>query len=997
MTIEEKKFLEYFGDLSDLDDCRSLLLDNSYTLKFSIGDIPVLPSKEQPSLLFLVDGHIRHIVSFDPDIGSRTLAKYAYPCVLGVDSLVFGSKSNHDLLCSSNCVFRVLPLSSFLLLKSSYITIYLRFLSTTQPLEAWELFQSSKANFNDIPFSQIKRHYNQLLASLSASCPADSDELHQLSANNSTLYLGQSQLTFDYGYQLTDNDLKELRFPSRILYSSDPTVDNLVSENALSPQSSYSSQSTTHTIGSKPSDTTSIGTSNSNLDQSSHQNISNTLGSRIKHYPSPKDSTSIVTSCFRSLAYYFNLPIKPDSIRQILVEKYPDSDEDVSLELCAALAESLGLQTQLLSLPINLLPRLQVPAFIRISSSEICVALENKSGSITICRPSQGLTVFNTSLSNQPFPTDSDLSVLIFRKTDFTPEKKFGLSWFIPSLKRHKRSLIEVFVASFFVQLFQLMNPLIVQQIIDKVIGQGGTGTLPVLAFMIFIFALFENILTALRTNLFIETTNRIDISLGEQVIDHLLRLPLSYFDKRPVGELSSRLSELETIRSFLTGTALTVVLDVVFSIIYIAVMLLYSWVLTIVALLVAPILGLITYSLSPVIRVQLRNKAELNAHTQNHLVEVLTGIQTVKAQNFETNARWRWKDRYSKYISKSFTNAVTSTTSNALTQFLNQASNLLVLCVGTFLVVQGQLSLGQLIAFRIIAGYVTTPLLRLSNLYQSFQQTSISLERLADIIDTVPESTMADQKNIPMPHIHGSISYRDVSFGFKPNTPLQISNVSLDIPAGQFVAIVGQSGSGKSTLTKLLPRLYNPVAGRILVDDIDISKVELYSLRSQIGIVPQDSMLFDGTVQDNISLSDPDASVDDVIRAAKLACAHDFIMSLPSGYATPVGERGGALSGGQRQRIAIARSILQNPRLLIMDEATSALDYETERAVSLNLMDHFRGKTVLFITHRLNSIIHADNIILMHEGRVDETGTHSELMTMRGRYYALFNQQDSD
>ena len=456
------------------------------------------------------------------------------------------------------------------------------------------------------------------------------------------------------------------------------------------------------------------------------------------------------------------------------------------------------------------------------------------------------------------------------------------------------------------------------------------------LAFLIFTFSLFENLLTALRTNLFIETTNRIDISLGEQVIDHLLRLPLSYFDKRPVGELSSRLAELEQIRSFLTGTALTVVLDVLFSIIYIAVMLLYSWILTIVALLVAPLLALITFSVSPVIRSQLRNKAQLNAKTQNHLVEILQAFKPLRLKNFETDARWRWKDRYSRYITEGFKNAVTSTTANSFTQFLNQASSLLVLCVGAYLVINGFLTLGQLIAFRIIAGYVTTPLLRLSNLYQNFQQTSISLERLADIIDFPSESSALDKENIPMPRIVGHVQYSDISFRFKPDIPLQLSGVSLDIPSGEFVAIVGKSGSGKSTLTKLLPRLYSPVSGRILIDNLDISKVELYSLRSQIGIVPQDSLLFEGSVQDNISLTNSQATSEDIIRASKLACAHDFIMSLPSGYATSVGERGGALSGGQRQRIAIARSILQDPRLLIMDEATSALDYETERSVSL-------------------------------------------------------------
>ena len=284
--------------------------------------------------------------------------------------------------------------------------------------------------------------------------------------------------------------------------------------------------------------------------------------------------------------------------------------------------------------------------------------------------------------------------------------------------------------------------------------------------------------------------------------------------------------------------------------------------------------------------------------------------------------------------------------------------------------------------------------MLRLSNLYQNFQQTSIALERLADIVDTPQESTEIDRKNIPLPLISGGVRYENISFRFGKSGPLQLSQVNIDIPAGEFVAIVGQSGSGKSTLTKLLPRLYEPLSGRILVDETDISKVELYSLRRQIGIVPQDSLLFEGSVQDNISLSNPEATSE--VISAKIASAHEFIMGLPQGYASSVGERGGGLSGGQRQRIAIARTVLQNPRLLIMDEATSALDYETERMVSLNLMEHFRGRTVLFITHRLSSIIHADRIILMYKGQVEEQGTHAELMQMKGRYFALFRQQES-
>lgn len=701
-------------------------------------------------------------------------------------------------------------------------------------------------------------------------------------------------------------------------------------------------------------------------------------------------------ACFQTFSYILRLPLKIDLLKRVLTEQVERGNGGISLQVCGAIAESMGLQTQLIHVPLDLIGRLKVPSLVRFLDGELCVALATKEDGILLSRPTAGIEPLSIEELGPLCNEDKTVSVLVLQKTDRTPEKRFGLSWFVPAIKRNKKPLLEVLIASLFVQLFQLMNPLIVQQIIDKVIGKNGMSTLPVLAVLLFSFSVFENVLTAVRTNLFIDTTNRIDITLGEQVIDHLLRLPMNYFDRRPVGELSTRIGELEQIRSFLTGTALTVVMDSIFSIIYIVVMMFYSWILTIVALLVAPLLGILTFSTSPIIRGQLRAKAELNAKTQNHLVEVLTGIQTVKAQNFELKARWRWKERYSDYVAEGYKNAVTATARNGLTQFLNQVSTLSILCVGAYLVIKGELTLGQLIAFRIIAGYVTGPLLRLSNLYQSFQQASISLERLSDIIDTPQESTDLDKKNIPLSTIKGKVEYEDVSFRFRKDGPLQLSQVDLTIQEGEFVAIVGQSGSGKSTLTKLLPRLYSPNSGRILIDGTDISKVELYSLRRQIGIVPQDSLLFEGSVHDNIALSNPEATSEEIIAAARVACAHDFIMTLPSGYASSVGERGGGLSGGQRQRVAIARTVLQSPRLLIMDEATSALDYQTERLVSLNLMEHFRGKTVLFITHRLSSIIHADRIIMMHQGHIEEQGSHEDLMEMRGRYYALFRQQEA-
>jgi HlyB family type I secretion system ABC transporter len=546
------------------------------------------------------------------------------------------------------------------------------------------------------------------------------------------------------------------------------------------------------------------------------------------------------------------------------------------------------------------------------------------------------------------------------------------------------------------VQLFALANPLMIQVIIDKVIVQNSVDTLQILGVFLLVLAVFEAVLTSLRTYLFVDTTNRIDMALGSEIIDHLLRLPLRYFERRPVGELATRINELENIRQFLTGTALTVVLDAVFSVIYIIVMFIYSWLLTLVSLATIPLFILLAMVASPLIRQQLRVKAERNAETQSYLVEVVGGIQTVKAQNMELRARWQWQQRYARYVSAGFKTVLTSTTAGSTSHFLNQLSGLLVLWVGAYLVLQGDLTLGQLIAFRIIAGYVTSPLLRLAQLWQNFQEVGLSIERLSDIIDATPEADELDRLNIPMPTVKGAVAFEDVTFRFGTTGPYQLNNVNLEFTAGSFVGIVGLSGSGKSTLMKLLPRLYDLESGRILIDGYDISKVELYSLRQQIGIVPQDTLLFDGTVQENIALTCPDATAEEIIRAAQVAAAHDFIMGLPNGYNTRVGERGAALSGGQRQRIAIARTVLQNPHLLILDEATSALDYDSERRVCLNLADAFRDRTVFFITHRLSTIKNADTIVLMDKGSVVEIGTHEELMALRGRYYCLYQQQEA-
>ncbi|MEC4817733.1 MAG: peptidase domain-containing ABC transporter [Scytonema sp. PMC 1069.18] len=697
-------------------------------------------------------------------------------------------------------------------------------------------------------------------------------------------------------------------------------------------------------------------------------------------------------ACFQMLAEYWGMPFKRDVIKRALVNNFQRTG-GISIQLCGALSELMGLTSQLVQVPALSVPRLPVPALLPWQDS-FAILYKATSKELVLAIPEQGIRRLNPTAFADIWGEEGQ--VLLLQPTKETPKSRFGLSWFLPAIKKHRTVLIEVFIASLFVQLLGLANPLITQVIIDKVIIQNGVNTLHVLGFLLIAMAVVEGVITWLRTNLFVDTTNRIDLSLGSEVIDHLLRLPLRYFEKRPVGEISSRINELENIRSFLTGTALTVVLDAIFSVIYIAVMVIYSWLLTIVALATVPLFALLTYIFAPIIRSQTRTKAERNAETQSYLVEVVSGIQTVKAQNIELNSRWQWQTRYARYISASFENVLTSNTASSLSNFLNKLSSLLLLWVGAFLVLEGQLTLGELIAFRIIAGYVTSPLLRLIQLWQNFQETALSLERLADILDNPTESEIAGRNNIPMPAIQGNVKYENVTFSFSKSPNPQLVNINLDIGAGTFVGVVGQSGAGKSTLTKLIPRLYELDSGRIKIDGYDINKVELYSLRRQIGMVLQDTLLFDTTVQENIALTVPDATPEEIVEAAKIACAHDFIMNLPNGYETRVGERGSALSGGQRQRIAIARTVLQNPPLLILDEATSALDYDTERQVCLNLAQAFKGRTVFFITHRLATIRSADVILMMSQGSVVEQGTHAELMAMMGRYYCLYQQQEA-
>ena len=460
------------------------------------------------------------------------------------------------------------------------------------------------------------------------------------------------------------------------------------------------------------------------------------------------------------------------------------------------------------------------------------------------------------------------------------------------------------------------------------------------------------------------------------------------------MGQITFYFQQLDRLREFLIGQSLTTIVDFGFSLLYIAVLVALNPVLTLVTLSTLPLFLVLALVSNPLVEHQIGKVMAAGVRTYSYLTEAITGIQTIKSQNAELKTRWDFQNRYAELIGEDYKLRVTTETIGKLAEFINELNGLLVIGVGLYMVYQNQLSLGAFIAFRIISGYITGPLVKLVQTWQDFKRASENLKMVGDIVDRQTEQSEQQSTNIPMPPLQGDVQFQAVSFRYTPEGDRILHNVNLEIPCGAFVGMVGGSGSGKSTLLKLLPRFYEPEKGRVLIDGLDINKVELYSLRRQIGVVPQDSLLFDGTIKDNLLLVKPDATADELIRACKIACAHDFVMNLPQGYNSSVGERGAGLSGGQRQRMALARAVLQNPRMLILDEATSALDARTERQVCLNLFEAFRGRTVFFITHRLSTVRPADLIVLMDQGAVMEVGNHQQLIEQRGWYYALYQSQ---
>jgi subfamily B ATP-binding cassette protein HlyB/CyaB len=564
---------------------------------------------------------------------------------------------------------------------------------------------------------------------------------------------------------------------------------------------------------------------------------------------------------------------------------------------------------------------------------------------------------------------------------------KFDFTWFIPAIVKYRKLLGEILLVSFALQLFALITPLFFQVVMDKVLVHRGLSTLDVIAIGLLVVMVFETVLSGLRSYVFAHTTSRIDVELGARLFRHLLNLPLAYFQARRVGDSVARVRELENIRNFLTGNTLTLVLDAFFSVVFIAVMLFYSGWLTLVVLASLPLYVLISVSVTPLLRSRLHEKFNRGAENQAFLVETISGIDTLKAMAVEPQMTRRWDNQLAAYVAASFRTATVGTWAREAVSLVGKLVTVATLWLGARLVIEGELSVGQLIAFNMLAGRVAQPIMRLAQLWTDFQQTGISVQRLGDILNNRTEIGGAGRST--MPPLQGRIEFDQVTFRYRPDGPETLRNVSLLLQPGEVIGIVGRSGSGKSTLTRLIQRLYVPERGRVLIDGMDLALAEPSSLRRQIGVVLQENVLFNRTIRENIALADPGLPIEAIIRAAKLAGAHEFILELPEGYDTLVGEHGANLSGGQRQRVAIARALITNPRILIFDEATSALDYESERIIQNNMKAICQGRTVIVIAHRLSAVRHANRIIVLDRGNIVEQGSHDELIAHQAGHYA--------
>ena len=693
-------------------------------------------------------------------------------------------------------------------------------------------------------------------------------------------------------------------------------------------------------------------------------------------------------ACFTVILQYLRVTIDPDSI----LREYGHEGQDLSPMTMVRAAKKQGLRARKTRIKRRRLETTPFPIIAWDQDYNGFIIAAVRDDQVLIQEPGKPPVSLGVSELWERWQGDA----ILITSRELLPgiTRKFDMSWFIPVVVKYRKMFRDVIIASFFLQLFALMTPLVFQVVMDKVLVHRAVMTLEVLFIALLCIGLFEVVLEGLRTYIFSHTTSRVDVELGAELFRHLLRLPIAFFNSRPVGVVVARVRELENIRNFLTSSALTLLLDVLFSFVFIIVMFFYSERLAWIVVASLPFYVLISILITPELRKRAEEQFQRGAINQAFLTESLTGVETLKSMAVEPQMQARWEEQLSAYARSSFRAVVLGMYGGQSVQLVSKMVMALLMWQGSLLVINNQLSIGELIAFNMFSGQVATPILRLAQLWQDYQQFRISMERLGDVLNVLPESA-ATGSQPPMPQITGRIEFDQVVFRYQPMGKEILRFLTLDIPAGQVLGIAGRSGSGKSTLTKLVQRLYLPESGKVLIDGNNLALIDPAWLRHQIGVVLQDSMLFNRSIRENIALANPALPVENIIEAATMAGAHDFILELPQGYETPLGERGLGLSGGQLQRIAIARALVTNPRILILDEATSALDYESEKVIQDNMQQICRNRTVIIIAHRLSTICRCDRIVVMDNGQLVEAGTHHELLEQNGHYASLWQAQN--
>lgn len=693
---------------------------------------------------------------------------------------------------------------------------------------------------------------------------------------------------------------------------------------------------------------------------------------------------------FINIARFHNIPADPEQITHALAIGKDGMGE---LDILRA-AKEFKLKAKASDVEYSTLLKLPLPAIVGLKKEKYAILAKIEGDKLLVLLPDGKPPVV---LSKSDFTKKWTGRVILFTQRFWKDSnRKFDIKWFIPTIIKYKKPLFEVLTAAFVLQILGIFAPILTQVVIDKALSHQSFSTLDVIAFGLVAIALFEAMMGIARNYIFTHTTSRIDVILSSRLFRHLFSLPLRYFETRRVGDTTARVMELEKVQQFLTGTPMTTLIDVSFMFVYIIVMFIYSPTLTWVVLASLPFFALLSGIITPILRSRLDEKFNTGAESQSYLVESITGAQTIKSFALEPELQKSWKGRLSNYVKASYKTSILSGNAGAVGQFIQKAADIAILWFGAHAVMSGDLTIGALIAFRMLSGRVSGPVLRLVQSWQDFQQTGISIKRLGDIFNSKPEPTMDPSKS-RLPAIKGDIRFEKVRFRYRPDAAEVIRDVSFGIRPGTVVGVVGRSGSGKSTISKLIQRLYVPEAGKILIDGVDIAMTDPAWLRRQVGVVLQENFLFNASIRENIAVHIPTASMEDVVRVAQTAGAHEFILELPEGYDTIVGEKGEGLSGGQKQRIAIARALLHNPKILIFDEATSALDYESENIIQKNLKLITRGRTVIIIAHRLSTLKDADKIMTIDRGQLIEYGNPTELLKKKGLYAYLHQQQLGD